>query len=374
MRFEEIVGQENLKEKIITLAQKKELPHAILILGQDGQGGLPMALALTQYIFCTNPDSYDSCGVCNSCKKIASLQHPDLHFSFPFASEAKKTNCDAFFHEFRQFTLTHPYGNIIDLSELIGTSKQLNINVEECHNILRKLQIRSYEGGPKVIIIWMPEYLGKEGNTLLKFIEEPTPNTIIIFVSENKDKIISTILSRTQLFSLNRLNNQQIQHALEKNGVDTDVAYRIARISEGNYRKAIELSNGNENNYLQLTKDWLNCIYQNNGLELIKWIDKSSSLPKDISKNFLAYILQLLENTIRLRQIGSTYIDMPAEDLKIVQLLITKGLSDIQISKISEEVNQAIYYIERNANQKILLHSLSLQIQDIIHKRVVMHF
>ena len=188
MLFSNVVGQQAAKEGLLKMWHNNVFPHALLISGEEGTGGLPMALALAQYIFCENKTASDACGKCAGCSKAAKLEHADLHMSFPSIppKPGVKAMSRLFITEFREFIQQTPYGTTYDwLQHINAENKQGNITAEECREIIDTLNLKSYEGGKKVQIIWRPEYLGKEGNILLKLIEEPPRDTILILIAES---------------------------------------------------------------------------------------------------------------------------------------------------------------------------------------------
>ncbi|MCC7030013.1 MAG: hypothetical protein IT257_06890, partial [Chitinophagaceae bacterium] len=274
MLFSQVLGQKELKEKIIYLIREGRLPHAINLLGTEGSGNLAMALAIAQYINCRQKKEDDSCGVCPACTKMIKLQHPDVHFSFPTISVPKKgpSTSKDFILPFREFVAQLPYGNATDWLDFLGKEKQGNITALECREIIQKLLLRSFESEYKILIMWYPEYMGKEGNILLKLIEEPTPKTILIFVTETAENLLMTIQSRTQLFQLKRLSDLDIQQGLMKRGVDEVKALQYARIAEGNFNEAVKLSQFANDELLDNTRNWLNHMYSNNGLQLVSWV------------------------------------------------------------------------------------------------------
>ena len=174
MQFRDIVGQAAVKQRLIETVRSGRVSHAQLFLGPEGSGSLALALAYAQYISCENPGADDSCGECASCRKYSKLIHPDLHFSYPFFAKHKEDTAQSFIAEWREAFLNNPY---LDLeawrNSLDAENKQANINIAECHQILQKLSLKPFEGEYKILIMWLPEYLDKEGNTLLKIIEEP---------------------------------------------------------------------------------------------------------------------------------------------------------------------------------------------------------
>ncbi len=373
MQFKDIVGQEDLIQKMIHLVRQGHLPHAILLQGLEGSGGLPLAIATTQYIMCTERSEVDSCGECAACTKVSKLQHPDIHFSFPtFKYDSSKIPVSNYFMpDFRNFVLNTPYGNDTDWLKFIDADKQGNITAAECREIILKLQLRSFESEYKVMIMWYPEYLGNEGNILLKLIEEPTPKTILFFVAVNAEQVLATIQSRTQLFPLKRISELDIQQALVKRGIESSKSLQLARMAEGNFQTALQLLHETENDLIGLLRNWLNAIYANKGLELVQWSHEMAEYSKDEQKKFLMYVLQLLEHLIRYKETGNQHVSLLESEQKIIDILISKGLNAFMLEKIHGFLNNTLYQIERNANSKILFHSLSLRLQEVVVPKLV---
>ena len=213
MQFKEVIGQQKVKDYLLKSAQSDQVSHAQLFLGPEGCGNLALAIAYAQYLQCRNKGATDACGKCSSCIKANKLIHPDIHFSYPtVGSKAKSTD---FLKEWRDAVEQQPYMNVYQwLQHIKAENKQGNITREECEAIIRKLSLRAYESTYKVLIVWMPEYLGKEGNRLLKLIEEPPVNTVFLLVAENANLILNTILSRTQQLRIHRLSDAAIKEAL----------------------------------------------------------------------------------------------------------------------------------------------------------------
>ena len=194
MAFSNIIGQEKVKQMLHQMVHGDRLPHALLFLGPSGSGKLALALALAQYLLCENRQDSDSCGQCPSCSKSQRFIHPDLHFSFP--SVGTNVTSDSFLPQWRKWMEENPYLTVNEWLQSIGAeNRQGNINKEECAAIIRKLSLKIFEGSHKILVMWLPEYLGKEGNRLLKLIEEPPEDTIFILVAENQELILNTILS-----------------------------------------------------------------------------------------------------------------------------------------------------------------------------------
>ena len=372
MLFSAIPGQHEVKEKLVQLVTNNRLSHALLFLGKEGSGALQLASALAQYIVCENKIS-DSCGTCPSCKKAAALMHPDIHYSFPTITKTgiDKPVCNDFIEEWRSFNKDNPYGNVYDwLQTLEAENKQGNITAHECEDILHKLNLKSFESGYKILIQWMPEYLGNAGNKLLKLIEEPPAQTLFILVAEDESKILPTILSRTQLIKINRVATKDVQSWLiDGLSVPKEKAISIAPLAQGNLREAMQLLHHGDENWQDLLRDWLNAIIKNGPGAQVKWVDEMSKIGREKQKQFIAYFIHLLSISIRIsnneipHDIGENEIDFAQRLLKLADTS--------QIQSMVEELDKSIYYIERNANPKMLFMALSIKFYHIIKDKMV---
>ena len=372
MLFSEIPGQTDVKEKLVQLVNNNRLSHALLFLGKEGSGALQLATALAQYIVCENKKE-DACGNCPSCRKATSLMHPDIHYSFPTITRTgiDKPVCNDFIEDWRTFNNESPYGNVYDwLQSLDAENKQGNITAHECEDIIRKLNLKSFESGYKILIQWMPEYLGSSGNKLLKLIEEPPAQTLFILVAEDDSKILPTILSRTQLVKINRVATTDLQSWLiENQKVPKDKASLIAPLAQGNLREAMQLLHHGEENWQELLREWLNAILKNGPAAQVKWVDEISKIGREKQKQFLAYFIHLLSISVTISN-NAIPDDISENEIDFAQRLI-KLASTAQIQSMVEELDQSIYYIERNANPKMLFMALSIKFYHIIKDKMV---
>jgi DNA polymerase-3 subunit delta' len=380
MFFKDVIGLEEIKSKLRFMVQTGRLSHAILFSGSEGTGGLPLALAFSQYLVCDqvrlNAQSLpaESCGVCSSCVKAARLIHPDIHYAYPvFPSKAgEKPLSVNFISEWREFISRYPYGNLYDWLQFIqAENKQGNISANECNDITRKLSLKSFEGGYKIQIIWMPEYLGNEGNKLLKLIEEPPPDTLFILVAQNESLMLPTILSRLQIIRLPKPDIREIEHALMEQGqIPAGQARKLAAVSQQNYREALRLLQEEPDDWQGLLRDWLNGIMKTGPIAQVKWIDDISKQGRERQKQFLQYFSHLLEQAIRFRMSGEQDNGLPSNEQDFALRL--NKIADISCQQaIIEEINNAIYYIERNAHAKMLFHALTIRLYHILVNREV---
>jgi len=393
MLLSEVIGQEKLKKQLVDMVQQQRLPHALLLVGPEGSGALPLAVAFAQYIVSIPSQTNATADLFGAPAELTAqpfytpeqiadlptyhrasqLMHPDLHFSFPTIIEkpGQKNISANFIEQWREFINGYPYGNAFDWLQFIkAENKQGNISADECNEIIKKLSFKSFESAYKVLVLWMPEYLGKEGNKLLKLIEEPPDNTIFILVAASEENILPTILSRCQFVKVPRLSTDEIESALVGRAkLAPEKAKQVAILSEGNYREALHLIQHSDQDYISMIKDWLNAILKMGPLAQLKWVEEMSKLGREQQKQFLKYFNHLLEHSIRLKTMGS---DLPLDiDLKDFALRINKIAGVSQMESIVNELDKSIYHIERNANPKMLFMALSIKLYHIIQNKTL---
>ncbi|MNJ97126.1 DNA polymerase III subunit tau [compost metagenome] len=368
MQFKEIVGQENIKQQLIQTVAENRISHAQLFLSSDGSGALALAIAYAQYINCLDKQTGDSCGVCSSCRKYERYIHPDLHFSYPFfASKDVKTAVDVL-EEWRSMLLTDAYFDMdIWRSKLSAENKQANINIAECHDIIKKLSYKAFEAETKVLIMWLPEYLDKEGNSLLKIIEEPPQNTLFILVANNQEQILSTLLSRTQIVKIPKLSHATIEHYLmEGHGLSENQATEYSFLADGNLIEAKSLVANTHNDNADKFAEWLRMGYGNRVLDLTAFVEQAASWGRENQKNFLKYGISFLRECSLLLSGADDLVKLPVRALETAKKLSTHVLDLSMADAIISELEKAHYHIERNANPKILFLDVSLQLVKII--------
>jgi DNA polymerase-3 subunit delta' len=375
MLVSQVVGQQAAKVGLLNMYNSGHFPHALLLVGHEGYGGLPMALALAQYIFCESKTETNACGQCAQCSKVSKLEHADLHISFPSIAPKPGTKAMSRYYisEFREFIGQTPYGTTYDWLQFISAeNKQGNITAEECREIIDTLNLKSYEGGNKVLIMWRPEYLGKEGNILLKLIEEPPADTLLIFVAEDTEDILPTILSRTQIVRLTPVSATEIADALlHRNLTDQRKAVQIGHMANGSYTEALRLVQHTDNDLFPEVRNWFNALFTNNGIAIAKFAEEWSKAGREQQKNFLHYVVQLLEHAIRNRYMPQKPIGLPNEEAQFAHKLASMKLGFESIGKMIEHISDTIYHIERNAHSKTQLHALSLKLVYAIQGRIL---
>ncbi len=395
MQFKDVIGQIPVKQHLVEMVEQNRLSHALLFLGKEGSGALPLALAFAQYVV-SLPQAApvvedlfggmtalepapsfihpDQIAAQPAFQRAAQLIHPDLHFSFPVIprKSGDKPTSNDYISEWREFINLYPYGNVYDWLQFIGAeNKQGNITADECNDIIRQLNLKSFESEYKVLLLWMPEYLGKEGNKLLKLIEEPPPNTLFILVAENEEMILPTILSRCQLIKIPMPEDKEIEQALaERAHANIDTARQIAGICEGNYHEALQLLQHADEDWQSLLREWLNATLKGGPIAQVKFVEEVSKLGREKQKQFIRYFNHLLEQSIRIKILGADGVMLGDNEKDFAQRL-NKIASVSQQQGIIEELDKAYYYVERNANAKMLFQALTIKLYHIIQNKTL---
>ncbi|SEQ75878.1 DNA polymerase III subunit [Pedobacter rhizosphaerae] len=368
MQFKEIIGQERIKQQLVQTVKENRISHAQLFLSPVGSGAVPLAIAYAQYINCLDKGEHDSCGVCASCRKYERYIHPDLHFSYPFFASASVKIAVDVLEEWRSMLTQDPYFDMdIWRSKLDAANKQANINIAECHDIIKKLSYKAFEAETKVLIMWLPEYLDKAGNALLKLIEEPPANTLFILIAQSQDQILSTILSRTQIVKIPKLTGEEISHYLiENNGLTDHQAIDYAFLADGNLIEAKALAADTQSDSSGTFTSWLRMGFGNKVPDLINFTDEAAKWGRENQKNFLRYGVNYLRECCLILSGAEALVKLPPLTLETAKKLSEHVLSLPMAEAIIAELEKAHYHIERNANPKILFLDVSLQLVKII--------
>jgi len=378
MEFSNILGQEYIKNHLVKSADLGRIPHAQLFIGPEGSGTLPTAIAYAQYVlYNTNNELNESCSL-----KFQKLSHPDLHFIYPTVTtdevKAKPKSID-FITDWRQFVLEKPYGGLFEWYAKLGVqNKQGEIRVDDAQEILKSLSLKSYEGGYKIMIIWMADKMNiAASNKLLKLLEEPPEKTVFILITENEEDIIQTIRSRCQITHFNSLTEKIIANALvEREQIEEKNALKIAHQSQGNYNKALHLLNEDEEAFPfeQWFVTWVRVAFKAKGnaaaiQDLIEWSEKIATLGRETQKKFLQFCIEMFRQALLLNYETKTlvYLEPKVEKFKLENF--APFVNGNNINDIFKELSDAMYHIERNGNAKIILTDLSIKLTRLIHKK-----
>jgi DNA polymerase-3 subunit delta' len=371
MLFKQIIGQEELKQKLVYNISKGRISHAQLFVGPVGSGNLALALAYAQYLFCKNPTENDSCGECPSCIKFETLQHPDLHFSFPIFSNKDKPTSASHRVDWTKSVSNDPYLSESDwYTSLGGENKQGLIGKDESNHILKSLSLKSYEGGYKVLIIWLPERMNaSSANKLLKIIEEPPQKTVFLLVCHNYEMLLPTIISRVQLVKINRLKTEEIAAGLMSTGLNQTQANGLAKIVDGNWHEAKQQANdlGPDHDFLVLFQEWLRFCFKKEISELVVWCEDTSKLGRERLKQFLQYGLHLIRQSVLKHYTNDSLNQTSGKESEFLQKFYL-FIHEQNVMLFASGFENAITHIMRNANAKIVLLDLSLNMCVYIHK------
>ncbi|MCL3779896.1 DNA polymerase III subunit delta [Prolixibacteraceae bacterium JC049] len=372
MQFKDIIGQEATKKQLRRSVLESRISHAQMFYGTEGVGKLALAIAYAQYISCANRTEEDSCGQCPSCKKYEKLIHPDLHFVYPVVKTPKYKDpvSDHFLNEWRETIIKEPYFNIEQWFDNIGVENaQGMIYSHESDEIIRKLSLKTFEGEYKVMIIWLPEKMHVvASNKLLKMIEEPPSKTLFLLISEDLDKIIGTIRSRTQLVKVGKIDDQSMLEAIQRwpETANYDVN-KLVHLAGGNLIQARNLLLKDEHQayYFQKFVELMRLTYSRKLLELFDWVDEVSAVGRERQKLFLNYSLRLIrENFIlNFKQPDMSYLSN--EEMNFSQKF-SPFINERNVIKISEELERAHQHISMNGNGRIIFMDLALKVVKLI--------
>lgn len=366
--FKDIIGQEATQKRLIQEVQEGRIPHAQLFCGPVGVGKLPLALAYARYICCPHHTETDACGTCPSCVKWDKLVHPDVHFVFPIVNKAKggkASVCNDFLPQWRQQLLASPYFYLNHWLDSMGAeNKQAQIFAQESDEIIRKLNLKSSEGGYKVTIVWQPEKMNPTcANKLLKLLEEPPEKTVFLLVSEAPEMILSTILSRTQRFNIPKIEETEVAVALQtKYGVQPKDSETIAHLANGNFIKALETIHLNEENelFFNLFVSLMRLSYQRKIREMKQWSEQLAGIGRERQKNFLEYCQRMIrENFIyNLHRREMNYMTLPEQNFAT---RFAPFINERNVMGIMNELSEAQIHIEQNVNARMIFFDFSLK-------------
>lgn len=371
MLFKDIAGHRKIKEKLLITIKNQRISHALLFAGPEGNGKLAIAVAYAQYLSCQNKNENDSCGECPSCKKYNKLIHPDLHFVYPVVKVKGITKpvSDDFIKNWREFILGNSYHSFNKWLEFLGVeNQQAGIFAQESHEVIRKLNFKTYESEYKIMIVWMPEKMNiTASNKLLKMIEEPPEKTLFILVSENSENLLKTILSRTQFVKIPKISKTAMFEKLkEKYNFADDKINEIVRLAEGSFLRAEEIIlGGNEtlnNNFELFAKMMRNC-YSDKFVELISWTEQISKLGREKQKEFLLYSLRMIrENFIfNISPENSERIVFLANREKSFSEKFNQFIHKNNIEGLTTQFSNASKFIERNGYDRLVFLDLAIK-------------
>jgi len=371
MRFHQLIHHPQGLVQLRQMAAADRLPHANILLAPPGGGGLPAALSVASLLLCENRQGEakdTACGSCRACRKTEKYVHPDLHFAFP--TVGSKVNSDPFLPQWREALAEAPYLEANDWLQRIGAeNKQGNITRDACANIIRKLNLKIFEGNYKIMLIWLPEYLGVEGNRLLKMIEEPPERTIFLLVSERLELILNTILSRCQLTKLGPPTAAEMTEGLKAKGMPLAAAAAAARLADGNYNLAGSLADNEAMDHGPRFLTWMRACFKGSAAELTSWTEDFAKIGRENQKHFLRYALHFWREFLLLSVTDNANgnVRLPENELKSARKMLPIINHD-QLADITNIISECTEYVERNANPKILFLDAGIRIHQTLRR------
>lgn len=372
MFFKDIIGQDTIKKQLIESAQSGIVPHSRLFCGQAGTGAFPLAFAYARYLNCQQRTTSDSCGTCPSCLKFNDMVHPDLHFIFPIVKDKKREICDDYLPEWRDFLSTHVYFDLnMWLTYMDATNKQALIYAKESDDIIRKVNLRIYEAEYRILLIWMPERMHITcANKLLKLIEEPPKNTVILMVSEEPDKILGTILSRSQRINIGPIQANDLAKTIETSFERSiEEAQQLAHMAHGNYLTMIDTINVSEENayFLEQFKLIMRNSWARNVKGMKLFAEEMASIGRERQKNFLSYCQRLIRENFMYR-FNVEDINYMNQDEKTFSTKFAPYINERNVFDFINELSESERHISQNGNAKMIFFDLALHITVLLKK------
>ena len=373
MTYKDIIGQQEAKQRLIRMVNDDRVPHALLFTGAEGCGNLPLALAFAQHLFCNSKTPDGACGKCPSCLKVSKLSHPDLHISFPIAKSKDIKHSDHLITRFRESFLLSPYLRLNEwFDEINSENKQPVIAVDEASLILNKLSYTSYEGSYKIVIMWQPECMTVEAaNRLLKILEEPPEKTIFILVTNAADQLLATILSRVQQIPFFQCSNSEISEALIKqHGVSQEAATQIAMMANGNYGEALDLVKHSDEHASLLAdfQNFMRIALRFDAVKALEWIEVMAKKGREGQKQFLLFGLEIFRDCLLFR-FGSKDLVRLSGAQRVFLEKFAQFVTDKNYTLLIQEFDSNYYYIERNANSKMIFMDLFLKTNGFLNQK-----
>jgi DNA polymerase-3 subunit delta' len=380
MRFSDIPGLSSIKTALLQSVKRSHVSHSQLFYGPEGGAQLAMALAYATYINCENKTELDSCGTCASCHKMDRIVHPDFHQIFPTTKSAKvkggddekkNSSVDGFMPLWRTFLQSNLYKTLADWHEHIGAEKnqQAIIPAEEARKIIQKVSLKAYESEFKTLIIWLPELMNNSAsNAILKILEEPPAKTLFLMVCNDPNKLLPTILSRTILINIPLFHDNDVVDYLVTNKYsDNTRAKQVAYLAEGNLSKAMEILDQTDEDIHENFAGWMRLCFKTDIAGLIKLADQYAIMTKTTQKQLLEYGLTMFRDIFLWINSGEKLIRLEGNELQFVERF-GGVINPESLEFITNEISETHYYLERNANAKILFLDLSLRIARVIKK------
>ena len=373
MKFADIHGLEEVKERLVKTVESNHMAHAIMLAGKPGAPNLPLALALSTFLLCENKGK-DACGKCTGCVKAEKFIHPDLNFVFPVAPikgiSGKDVISRNYMQDWRKFLEEDPFGSVDHWARCFGgENKGLNISKEESRGIISTLSLKAFEGSYKIMLIWLPEYMHPSAsNGILKILEEPAERTLFLLVTNDMESLMTTILSRTQIVQVRRFNETEMSGIImEKYGVEKDRALVLAKITDGDLSIARDYIDNVEKDNTEIFKKWMRYCFAINLTGLVEHSEDFHRSNKVEQKGLLKYLLYILRESM-IYKFGTDGLARCDETDREFISKFSSILDESKVGKLLSLVDEASYHLDRNASARVMMLDLSIKISTIFRQ------
>jgi len=370
MKFADIPGHDPLKKNLLDMVAANRLSHALLFTGPEGNGAAALARAMGQFLLCDNPSTNDSCGICPSCVKCQTVQHPDFHFSFPAITKTEQ-DADDFYTIWRQMLLETPFFDKLEWADYLeADNKQLLLPVKEARSILEKLSLTPYMGGHKILLLWMPELMNEwAANALLKVLEEPPEGTVFLVVTHDPERVLVTIKSRCQTVKVNPYSTDGLTQHLIKTGVAPEMALRCAALAEGSLSEALRLGQGIEANarFLSLFIQFSRAAYKGSISDIASAVNELHELGREDQKQFISYSLHLLRQALMLNYNAPDLAHLNEQE-EAFMLKFSPFINHLNIVAMTQEFNKAYRDISGNVFGRIVFMDMGVRLFELFQR------
>ena len=371
MLFSKIVGLTSVKDSLRQSVKNNHIAHAQMFLGTEGSANMAMALAYATFVNCENKQEVDACGTCPSCVKMEKLIHPDVQFVMPsisIASGDKDKQRSERLTAWRPFLLSNPYASLIDwANHLDAENKQCIISVEESRSIVKNISLKAFEGEYKIVLLWLPEMMNQSAaNSILKILEEPPAKTLFLLVSNDLEKNIATIISRTQIVTLPSFQINEVAETLINTfGIGEEVANQASQLEPSNVNEALKLCSGEESDINATFQNWMRLCYSRNLTDIVMLAEDFQKMSKTNQKGLLQFGINVTRNLLLYQSDAKQLLRLKDSERAFVEGF-SKVITMDKLMAFSSSLNTAFFHLERNANPKVIFLDLSLNIATLL--------
>jgi DNA polymerase-3 subunit delta' len=375
MYFKDIIGRDGWKERLLASVREGFIPHAQLFSGREGVGAFELALAYARYLHCSNRRPDDACGVCPNCLQFNKWAHPDMHFVFPIINKKgnREALCDDFLPEWRAYLSATPCATLSGwLEKIAADNAQGLIYARESDAIVRKLNLRAYESDYKILFLWLPEKMHEvAANKLLKLLEEPPEKTVFLLVSEEPERLLTTIRSRVQNRPVPPMEAADLTQLLQaKHPMPNEACSLVVRLAKGSYSEALRIIDATHENEagLELFMAIMRNAWTRDIRNMRRLGDQFAALGRDRQKAFLAYAQRMMRENflLRLQMPDINYLNRKEGEFADK---FSRYIHEANIVDFMNELALAERHIEANVNPRMVFFDLSMKMAVLLKKQ-----